>query len=165
MWEWKYELAFRNDLFWLCFISHKYQVKKYLISYLFWHHCVPSPMLTKFAWVISNFFRKSQITLIKLYSSLFQKSKFTIAIYLNEQFRRDFFTFLLPRQVQCLLLVYYLHKILLIKVHIFWEGLKVLRNLHHKFVLCSNGQIYGGYFVKCFGLLRIYELYLNGTEL
>ena len=28
------------------------------------------------------------------------------------------------------------------KVHIFWEGHKILQNLHHRFVLCSNGQIY-----------------------
>ena len=27
------------------------------------------------------------------------------------------------------------------KVHIFREGLKFLRNLHRRFVLCSNGQI------------------------
>ena len=45
------------------------------------------------------------------------------------------------------------------KVHIFWEGHKILRNLHRRFVLCSNGQIYGGDFAKFCGLLRIYELY------
>ena len=39
-----------------------------------------------------------------------------------------------------------------IKVHIFWEGHKILRNLHCRFVLCRASQIYGG-------LLRIYELY------
>jgi hypothetical protein len=35
-----------------------------------------------------------------------------------------------------------------------------LQNHHHRFVLCSpsNGQIYGGDFVKFCGLLRIYEL-------
>ena len=44
------------------------------------------------------------------------------------------------------------------KVHIFWEGHKILRNLHRRFVLCSNGQIYGGDFAKFYGLLRIYEL-------
>ena len=31
-----------------------------------------------------------------------------------------------------------------IKVHIFWEGHKILRNLHCRFVPCSNRQIYGG---------------------
>ena len=31
------------------------------------------------------------------------------------------------------------------------------------FVLCSNGQIYGGDFAKFCGLLRIYELYQNST--
>ena len=33
----------------------------------------------------------------------------------------------------------------LFKVHIFWEN---LQNLHCRFVLCRNGQIYGGDFVK-----------------
>ena len=46
----------------------------------------------------------------------------------------------------------------IIKVHIFWEGYKILQNLHRRFVLWSNGQIYGGDFAKIFGLLRIYEL-------
>ena len=44
------------------------------------------------------------------------------------------------------------------KVHIFWEGHKILRNLHHRFVLCSIGQIFGGDFAKFCGLLRIYEI-------
>ena len=47
--------------------------------------------------------------------------------------------------------------------HIFWEGHKFLRNLHRRFVLCSNGQIYGGYFAKFCGLLRIYKLYVDDT--
>ena len=38
------------------------------------------------------------------------------------------------------------------------EGHKILRNLHCRFVLCSNGQIYCGDFAKYCGLLRIYEL-------
>ena len=33
-----------------------------------------------------------------------------------------------------------------------------MRNLHGRFVLCSNGQIYSGDFAKFCGLLRIYEL-------
>ena len=45
------------------------------------------------------------------------------------------------------------------KVHIFWEGHNVLQNLHRRFVLCSDSQIYGGDFAKFCGLLRIYELY------
>ena len=44
------------------------------------------------------------------------------------------------------------------KVHILWEGHKILRNLHHRFVLCSNGQIYSGDVAKFCGLLKIYEL-------
>ena len=48
---------------------------------------------------------------------------------------------------------------MVIKVHIFSEGHKFLWNLHHRFVLCSNSQIYGGYFAKFFGLLKIYEFY------
>ena len=38
---------------------------------------------------------------------------------------------------------------------------KFLQNHHLRFVLCSNGQIYGGDFAKFCGLLRIYELYQN----
>ena len=34
-----------------------------------------------------------------------------------------------------------------------------MRNLYCRFVLWSNGQIYGGDFAKFCGLLRIYELY------
>ena len=46
-------------------------------------------------------------------------------------------------------------KFIFVKVHIFWEGHKILRNFHRRFVLC---QIYGGDFAKCSGLLRIYKL-------
>ena len=52
----------------------------------------------------------------------------------------------------------WLQKKLLNKVHIFWEGHKILRNLPCRFVLCSNSQIYGRDFAKFCGLLRIYEL-------
>ena len=45
------------------------------------------------------------------------------------------------------------------KVHIFWEGHKILQ-----IVLCSASQIYGGDFEKFWGLLRIYELYSNTTD-
>ena len=48
----------------------------------------------------------------------------------------------------------------LLKVHIFWEGHKILRNLHRRFVLCSASQIYSRKFAKFCGLLRIYELLL-----
>ena len=50
-----------------------------------------------------------------------------------------------------------------IKVHIFWDGHKFLQNLHRRFVLCSNGQIYSGDFAKLCGLLRIYGIYLKKT--
>ena len=50
------------------------------------------------------------------------------------------------------------------KVHIFWEGHKILRNLHPRFVLCSASQIYSGDFVKFCGRLRIHELYLHSTH-
>ena len=45
------------------------------------------------------------------------------------------------------------------KVHIFWEGHKILQNLHSRFDWQYIGQIYGGDFAKFCGLLRIYELY------
>ena len=44
------------------------------------------------------------------------------------------------------------------KVHIFWEGHKILRNFHLTFVLCPASQKYGENFAKFCGLLRIYEL-------
>ena len=47
------------------------------------------------------------------------------------------------------------------KVYVFWESHKCLRNLHRRFVLCSNGQIHGGDFAKFCGLLKIYELYVR----
>ena len=34
------------------------------------------------------------------------------------------------------------------KIHIFWEGHKILRNLHQLFVLCTASQIIGGDFAK-----------------
>ena len=46
------------------------------------------------------------------------------------------------------------------KVHIFWEGHKILQNLHQLFVPCTASLIVGGDFAKFCGLLRIYELYL-----
>ena len=45
------------------------------------------------------------------------------------------------------------------KVHIFWEGHKILQNLHLTFVLCSASPKKGGDFTKFFGLLRIYVLH------
>ena len=45
------------------------------------------------------------------------------------------------------------------KVHTFWEGHNILRNLHLNFDWHCIGQKYGGDFAKVFGLLRIYELY------
>ena len=36
-----------------------------------------------------------------------------------------------------------------------------MRNHHLRFVLCNNGQIYGGDFAKFCGLPKIYELYLE----
>ena len=44
------------------------------------------------------------------------------------------------------------------KVHIFWEGHRILRNLHRRFDWHYIRQIYGGNFAKFCGLLRIYEL-------
>ena len=49
-------------------------------------------------------------------------------------------------------------ELLYCKVHIFLEGHLFLQNLHRRFVLCSNGQMYGGDFAKFRGLLRIYDL-------
>ena len=46
-----------------------------------------------------------------------------------------------------------------LKVHIFWEDHKILRNLHHRFVPCIASQIYSGDFAKFCGILRIHELH------
>ena len=51
-----------------------------------------------------------------------------------------------------------------VKVHIFSEGHKILRNLHRRFVLRSNGQTYDGNCAKFCGLLRIYELCQNSNS-
>ena len=45
------------------------------------------------------------------------------------------------------------------KVHIFWEGHKILRNLHLTFDCSTYSQNLGEDFAKFCGLLRIYELY------
>ena len=44
------------------------------------------------------------------------------------------------------------------KGQIFWEGHKMLQNLHFRFDWHYIGQIYGGDFAKFWGHLRIYEL-------
>ena len=45
------------------------------------------------------------------------------------------------------------------KVHIFWEGHKILRNLLLTFDYSTYSQKLGEDFAKFCGLLRIYELY------
>ena len=50
------------------------------------------------------------------------------------------------------------------KVHIFWEGHKILQNFHLTFVLRSASQMQGEDFPKFCGLLRIYELYHKSTS-
>ena len=53
-------------------------------------------------------------------------------------------------------------KVLIDKVHTFWEGHKIWQNFHQLFVLCTStftSQIIGGDFAKFCGLLRIYEIY------
>ena len=52
------------------------------------------------------------------------------------------------------------YRIYVFKAHIFWEGHKVLRNLHQLFVLRTASQIIAGDFAKFCGLLRIYEFYI-----
>ena len=52
------------------------------------------------------------------------------------------------------------------KVHIFWEGHKILRNLRRRFVLCSNGQNFVAFseymnFNKLFGSLTPTYSYLT----
>ena len=47
------------------------------------------------------------------------------------------------------------------KDHIFWEGRKILQNLHCRFVLCSASEIYARVFAKFCGLLRIYMNFIQ----
>ena len=42
----------------------------------------------------------------------------------------------------------FIQNLVSIKVHIFWEGHKTLRNLHHRFDRNYIGQIYSGDFAK-----------------
>ena len=49
------------------------------------------------------------------------------------------------------------------KVHIFWEGHKILQNLPFTFDCLYCSQNKGEDFAKFFGLLRIYELYIKKT--
>ena len=51
------------------------------------------------------------------------------------------------------------------KLHIFWEGHKILRNLHRRYDWHYTGQIYGGDLAKFCGLLRMYELYEIAKEI
>ena len=46
------------------------------------------------------------------------------------------------------------------KVHIFWEGHKILRNHHLTFDYSTYSQKFGEDFAKFCGLLRIYKLYI-----
>ena len=84
-----------------------------------------------------------------------------VPAYLNQMHLRK-------KYFRCITLLYCWRKlqknnvsayILFHKVHIFWEGHKILRNLLLTFVLCSASQKQGGDFAKFCGLLRIYELY------
>ena len=46
-----------------------------------------------------------------------------------------------------------------LKSRFYEKDFEILQNHHLRFVLCSNGQIFGGDFIKFCGLLRIFELY------
>ena len=50
------------------------------------------------------------------------------------------------------------------KVHIFWEGHKILRNLRRLFDWHYLEQTYRGDFAKFYALLRTYELHLHEDE-
>ena len=53
----------------------------------------------------------------------------------------------------------YFQKISSVKVHKFWEGIKILQNLHTRFDWHYIRKIYGGDFTKFCYLLRIYVLF------
>ena len=76
----------------------------------------------------------------------------------------DLFSFVFWKKLKTWKRHFELHWPLLLnlKVHTFWEGHKILRNLQ-LFVLCTASQIIGGNFAKFFGLLIIYELYYQNN--
>ena len=53
-----------------------------------------------------------------------------------------------------------LHDLFGTKAHVFWEGHKILQNLHPNFDWHYIGQKWGEDFAIFCGLLRIYELYV-----
>ena len=74
--------------------------------------------------------------------------------------------FLLYQEVATAIISIYIVSMIIciwVKVPIFWEGHKILRNLHLTFDWHYIGQKLGGDFAKFFGLLRIYELYHIGS--
>ena len=73
------------------------------------------------------------------------------------QISTNFFTFQSESFADLLVLVFFFCKnYQLFKAHIFWEGQKILWNLHLTFVLGSTSQKSGEDFAKFCGLLRIY---------
>ena len=75
---------------------------------------------------------------------------FLLIWYLQKDFQNDYANFQNKKVVMI--------KSPQVKVHIFWEGHKILRNLHCWFDWHYIGQINAGDFAKFCGLLRIYEL-------
>ena len=79
--------------------------------------------------------------------------------YFNCSIPSKYLEFYIISSLEYYLIEFRFARLRYVKVHIFWDGHKFLWNLHRRFVLCSNCQIYGGDFADFCGLLRIYELY------
>ena len=66
------------------------------------------------------------------------------------------------RNVKCQINLFLPFSMSNLQVHIFWEGHKILRNIHRIFDWqYIVGQIYSGDFAKLCGLLRINKLYFR----
>ena len=85
--------------------------------------------------------------------------------YFNCSIPSKYLEFYIISSLEYYLIEFRFARLRYVKVHIFWDGHKFLWNLHRRFVLCSNCQMYGGDFATFCGLLRIYDLYLPRTDL
>ena len=102
-------------------------------------------------------FEKLQVTMEPLHCEVKCKAKNFISILIF----KDFLTRAVKDQALIQLRKWDIifQKLAFCEVHIFWEGLKILWNLHRLFVLCTACQIIGEDFPKICGLLRMNEKY------
>ena len=86
------------------------------------------------------------------------ENSFLILFFVSAQFY-NLYAYSITFLIHVLIYIFRQTDLLWFKVHIFWEGHKILRNLHQLFDWQYIGQIIGGDFANFCGLLRLYELY------